>query len=1333
MSSSLATSLPDFTRSPLQQIYLPRPQAVEDIKRQLLNKDRFVALLGTPGSGKSLFLKRELSTLFKDKSKSNGEDWRVVNFSPNANPIGSFAHALAQPNILIPQDEIEPFYTQQITETLRSDSEALVNIYSQAKEKSQENFKLLIVVDHLEELFYYQNSIYKQQLPQFEALKQHFKAGDDTTFFSLFRKAIKSDAGIYVVFSVSSDSLELFHSYQQWPELVSNNRYFLPELKSSDIRQSFQEQLKQNSPYHKKVEAAYITGAAKLYQEIIKDCAAAKGDIIIGTGDEENRKDGIKALSDQIGEGTPFQIQHGNSRDLLAKVNLSIYLLQQEAQAIIDRSAIDSPPATEKESSNTEGSEQNKSDQKLPTFIWSKDAIKVLTQQAINSNTELDKLAEQHITAYYAYLIECYRKFGGINGAFNQLGENIYANIQADQRVYVERLLKATSVKSRVAEVVADKHPELIANLLPICFRSEQPPQSIELINEFTSSRYIPQAEEKSDKELGINYLNDKIQPEQHKLLLSIIKAFDYNKNQSELLPTLITITDTNGQKHNSKISADSIIQIESRCLLQQWFRLSKLVADEYMASVSYSSLLGRAIEYFSSSNKQSPLSPKTEAPAKTKVPAKKNDSAQIRLRQFTTKVSNLLTDLTRDKKAAVKKRFTKLEAGGNEKILSKSRVYSYGEWFLNTLPNEYWARRYQDTKIQSLPPPLNEEASPKEFISALEKGGSTTLELTLNFLKKSEKYRAAEDEQKEINAARARHITRNRLRLVSSALVASLAMSIIASSQCQKANIAETNIELLDYVNTLSNANIISRNTLQSEEFVKLKNQIEFDKDITSREIVSAFLANEKILYFLTDADSLLLKDQPLQNEHGKLSVKALVELDNLYDIFSQRNADIATLVESGFEITARAEKYNGLKGNVDFQFPYIYQMLHQQRRLLNLILTRRSATEYQDDRITSNTRNERIKRYNEFLHENEARITSIISNPAPEASEQYVYGDTKGNVRLFVNDTMVPLGQVNESVSSMVYTTEGDQLFVGTYSGEMYRYNNVKLPVGLDSNLLQPSRICIEANRRSDKETITSIIPAQQGEFLILSGHTGISLLKKANTPSSCTAYPLMYTELDYIDVETTLELINAVAVDSSGKKIIVAGLGKSLILSIDYTGNKFMVNKRIDHPGVSITAINIQQQGDKHTVALGSETGSIYLTTLERLLSDPGSTLNSTDTYITGFQKSTITGLIFNESTTPQLISASLDGSIRIFNTALLSDVDTLYRDQKYVQNHIYDHIKLEANGNGVSQIALTNENELLAGENIRIRKWYTNINALQDDVEQRLLEYRKKPRH
>jgi WD40 repeat protein/predicted chitinase/cytoskeletal protein RodZ len=196
-----------------------------------LRTSRFVAVVGTSGSGKSSLVRAGLlPALFSGHMPSAGSSWRVATFRPGSSPINNLAKALsevcgadAKGNAAIRLTNIE--------RTLRRSSLGLIEVVSQSKMAPYEN--LLILADQFEELFRFRKKSTDEH-PEDEA----------AAFVKLLLEAKQPDKSpeeklpIYVILTMRSDYLGDCAHYWGLPEAINEGQFLIPRMTDDNRREA---------------------------------------------------------------------------------------------------------------------------------------------------------------------------------------------------------------------------------------------------------------------------------------------------------------------------------------------------------------------------------------------------------------------------------------------------------------------------------------------------------------------------------------------------------------------------------------------------------------------------------------------------------------------------------------------------------------------------------------------------------------------------------------------------------------------------------------------------------------------------------------------------------------------------------------------------------------------------------------------------------------------------------------------------------------------------------------------------------------------------------------
>jgi hypothetical protein len=192
-----------------------------------LQRSRFLAVVGTSGSGKSSLIRAGLLPALRGGMMAGaGSGWRVAVMRPGGDPLGNLAQALARKGVLaeagggLSSGEAEAM----IEATLRGGSLGLVDAAYQGRFAEHE--KLLVVVDQFEELF------------RFRSAQEKIGTGDEAAAFVklLIEAAQQRELSIYVVLTMRSDFLGDCAQFQGLPEAINEGQYLIPRMTRDERR-----------------------------------------------------------------------------------------------------------------------------------------------------------------------------------------------------------------------------------------------------------------------------------------------------------------------------------------------------------------------------------------------------------------------------------------------------------------------------------------------------------------------------------------------------------------------------------------------------------------------------------------------------------------------------------------------------------------------------------------------------------------------------------------------------------------------------------------------------------------------------------------------------------------------------------------------------------------------------------------------------------------------------------------------------------------------------------------------------------------------------------------
>src|SRR5262249_10577325 len=199
-------------------VFFGREGQSDEIVRRL-RRNRFLAIVGTSGSGKSSLIRAGLlPSLYGGLMAKAGSHWRIGLLSPGNDWIGKLARPLASPDVLGPAQDSQPESLQAIflETTLRRSALGLIEVVRQARLPAQQN--VLVIVDQFEELFRFKN--------------RGLRSDDDAAAFVklLLEAARQTELPIYIVITMRSDFIGDCAEFRDLPEAVNDGLYLVPRM-----------------------------------------------------------------------------------------------------------------------------------------------------------------------------------------------------------------------------------------------------------------------------------------------------------------------------------------------------------------------------------------------------------------------------------------------------------------------------------------------------------------------------------------------------------------------------------------------------------------------------------------------------------------------------------------------------------------------------------------------------------------------------------------------------------------------------------------------------------------------------------------------------------------------------------------------------------------------------------------------------------------------------------------------------------------------------------------------------------------------------------------------
>jgi formylglycine-generating enzyme required for sulfatase activity/energy-coupling factor transporter ATP-binding protein EcfA2 len=191
-----------------------------------LSENRFIAVVGNSGSGKSSLVRAGLlPALYRGRLIGATSQWRICIMRPGDAPMKSLAQSLAALKVFSDDDDTV------LREVGRS-SLGMVRAVRASRFAPGES--LLLVVDQFEELF------------RFVRARKEQDGGAETRLFvaSLLEAADLSSAAVYVVLTMRSDFLGDCSRFPGLPEALNRSQYLIPRMTREQVRDAIEKPLR---------------------------------------------------------------------------------------------------------------------------------------------------------------------------------------------------------------------------------------------------------------------------------------------------------------------------------------------------------------------------------------------------------------------------------------------------------------------------------------------------------------------------------------------------------------------------------------------------------------------------------------------------------------------------------------------------------------------------------------------------------------------------------------------------------------------------------------------------------------------------------------------------------------------------------------------------------------------------------------------------------------------------------------------------------------------------------------------------------------------------------
>lgn len=207
-----------------RHLFFGREQQVAELLVRL-RKHRFLAVVGSSGSGKSSLIRAGLlPELHGGTMRAAGSAWRVVILRPGGNPMTQLANALGDADLY--GSEAGQDLPLRLGVTLERSGLGLIETVRQAALPARTN--LLVVVDQFEEVFRY-----TENTPAARSAAAAFVR-------LLLEASRQAEVPIYVVLTMRSDFLGECSQFPGLAEAINQSEYLVPRLNRDQWRSAIE-------------------------------------------------------------------------------------------------------------------------------------------------------------------------------------------------------------------------------------------------------------------------------------------------------------------------------------------------------------------------------------------------------------------------------------------------------------------------------------------------------------------------------------------------------------------------------------------------------------------------------------------------------------------------------------------------------------------------------------------------------------------------------------------------------------------------------------------------------------------------------------------------------------------------------------------------------------------------------------------------------------------------------------------------------------------------------------------------------------------------------------
>ncbi len=210
-----------------------------DLLLSKLIQNRFVAVIGASGSGKSSLISCGLLPEINKLSLSGSPLWNIFYMTPGKDPFESMSEEFIQKSKI---EDTDNSLREEIIALLKINSDGIINTLDKLQFSRKEN--VLIIIDQLEELFRY-------RIPGKAA------GSDQSVFLNLLTNILnREDLNIYIVIAIRPDFISECSQYKDFIHIINSSNFLISQMNTQSLREV--------------IEAPLIVSGEKIDEELVE-------------------------------------------------------------------------------------------------------------------------------------------------------------------------------------------------------------------------------------------------------------------------------------------------------------------------------------------------------------------------------------------------------------------------------------------------------------------------------------------------------------------------------------------------------------------------------------------------------------------------------------------------------------------------------------------------------------------------------------------------------------------------------------------------------------------------------------------------------------------------------------------------------------------------------------------------------------------------------------------------------------------------------------------------------------------------------------------------------